>query len=558
MNCKKKIPEVRRHYAGIINSYFLNFVIFVICIIYGGLNGEDSSSTLTNSFSLKFAPLLYGQSQNHQLYEYDAIFSLINIKRQKDIFRTRFSPVISWTSEYPENLKDKRVYFLWPLVTFKSQYRPYDDNYNANLFIFPLASWQMKQTPVTYFSATQVLPFYFHSNQGEGRKYYILFPLFWWGRDVRVFIPFYSPHRQSFFGVFPVYGRFQGLWGRDEIRFYAWPLLTTSRKKDQQAIHCPWPFVGIYRGVGGRGGKLWPLFAYVKKPNETIAQFLWPLGHYRVKLEKDTEKPREKMQVFIPFYLNVDRVNYKLRYYFPLYGREETPKRISNSYLFPLVTRTHFIKEKTSKTRILAILAQWQTPASEQGRTIREVFPLFGIDRRPHSESSYFLFPVYQYKFDEDEHVRFSRHYLIPLLISQRKEWLKETKQEKRLIVLQFFGNLQEADGSSKTRLFWLWWYTTAEPIEQLLAPLWTIFERRTDAKGNTQLTLLWHIFTARYQPDQYQWEINPFIFSYQKSCTTRETNHQLWRFSLIGGLLGFEKQKTQNTLYLFYIPLKF
>lgn len=558
MDLKKKILNIPTLYAGIMNSYFLYFIIFFICIIYGGLKGEDSSSTLTTSYPLKFAPLLYAQSENQQLYEYDAIFSLVNIKRQKDIFRTRVSPVISCTVEYPENLTDKRVYFLWPLVTFKSQYRPYDDNYNANLFIFPLASWQKKQTPVTYFSATQVLPFYFQSNQGEGRKYYILFPLFWWGRDVRVFIPFYSPQRQSFFGFFPVYGKFQGLWGRDEIKFYCWPLLTASRKKDQQAIHFPWPFVGIYRGAGGRGGKLWPLFACVKKPDETIAQFLWPLGHYRVKTDKATEKPREKLQVFIPFYLNVDRENYKLRYYFPFFGREETSKRISNSYLFPLITRTHFIKEQTSKTRVLAILAQWQTPASEQGRKIREVFPLFGIDRRPHAESSYFLFPVYQYKFDEDERVRFKRRYLIPLLISQRKEWLKEGKQEKRLIVLPFFGRLQEADGSSKTRLFWLWWYTTAEPIEQLFAPLWTIFERRTDAQGNTQLTLFWHIFTARYQSDYYQWEINPFIFSYQKSTTSRETNQQQWRFSLLGGLLGFEKQKTQSTLYLFYIPLTF
>ncbi|MCX7767283.1 MAG: hypothetical protein N2246_11320, partial [Candidatus Sumerlaeia bacterium] len=383
--------------------------------------------------------------------------SLLNIRRQKDIFTTRVSPFISWTGEYPENLSEKRVYFLWPLITFKSRYQAYEENYNAHLFVFPLAYWQKKQTPVTYFSATQVLPFYFHSNQGRGRKYYIFFPFFWWGREVRVFIPFYSPERQSFWGVFPLYGKFEGLWGRDEIKFYVWPLLTLSKKKDRQSIHCPWPFVGVYRGTGGRGGKLWPLFAFVKKPDETIAQFLWPLGHYRVKSGGEIAKHREKMKIFIPFYLNVDRKNYRLRYYFPLYGKEETPKRISSSYLFPLITRTKFIQEKTVKTRVLGILAQWQTPASAQGRMIREVFPLFGIDRRPHSESSYLLFPVYQYKFDEDERVRFTRHYLIPLLISQCKEWLRESKQEKRLIVLPFFGKLQETDGSSKTRLLWPW-----------------------------------------------------------------------------------------------------
>ncbi|MCX7766210.1 MAG: hypothetical protein N2246_05830, partial [Candidatus Sumerlaeia bacterium] len=77
--------RIIRLYAGVINSRFLWFAIFVICIVNGVLRGQESTSTLATSFPLKFAPLIYAQSENRQLYEYDAIFSLLNIRRQKDI-----------------------------------------------------------------------------------------------------------------------------------------------------------------------------------------------------------------------------------------------------------------------------------------------------------------------------------------------------------------------------------------------------------------------------------------------------------------------------------------
>ncbi|MCD6385927.1 hypothetical protein J7M23_09150 [Candidatus Sumerlaeota bacterium] len=497
-----------------------------------------------------FAPLFYATREKPFEYSYYALFSVFNIYKKPEAFSVRLSPLVSYTRRTKHNATRKTFSCLWPLITSKSTFYPDKQNYYSRAVLFPLALSQKKITPFTYFTIKQFIPFYFSSNQGNGRSYIVLFPFFWWGKDVRVFIPFYSPRRQSFFGIFPFCGKFKGLWGRDKIQFFLWPLLTLSEKDHVQSIHFPWPFLGIYRGKGGSGAKCWPLLGFLRRPNlSTKAYFLWPLGHYRYIIDPSTGVVKEKIKSFLPLYLSIDKNKYHLRYYFPVYGREETPKRISTSYFFPLFTTSYFPEQKDRERRILGFLLRWRRGKAQ--RKIYEFFPLFKKDTDPHRARSYIMFPVYTYKLDRDKHIEFRRHYLVPFVISRQKIWLSyQNEKEKQLVIVPFFGSLHSREGESLFRVFWPLWYTTAEPVEENFAPLWTVFERRKDAMGNIDVTAFWHIFSYHRKTKKVCWEINPFLFRYKTSDNERE-------FELLGGLLGYRKQFNQRIFKILYFPIK-
>lgn len=521
------------------------FFLFLLLTSWSLVQSEQNSYS-----SIAFAPLFYKSTEKPYEYNYYAFFSLFNLYKTDDESAIRLSPLVSYIRSTEHNTTQKHFSFLWPLLTFKSSFSSDKASYNSRSLLFPILFTRKKTTPYTYFTLKQLIPFYFSSNQGNGRGYVVLFPFFWRGNDARVFIPFYSPRRQSFFGIFPFYGKFKGLWGRDKIQFFLWPLLTITEKDRIQSIHFPWPFLGIFRGSGGSGAKCWPLWGYLRTDNlSTKAYFLWPLGHYRRIIDPSSGREKEKIKGFLPLYLSIDKNKYHLRYYFPLYAREETPKRISTGYFFPLFTKSYFPKELDTETRILLLFLRWRKGASQ--RKILELFPLFKKDSSPERVRSYVMFPLYSFMMDRDENIQFKRRYLIPLLISKEKIWLhNKNEKEKQLVLLPLFGSLHYKNGASLFRVFWPLWYTTAEPVERNFAPLWTVFERRKDTEGNLSVTLFWNIFSYRQFEKEAVWEVNPFIFRYKSSETEKE-------FDLLGGLFGFKKKPNQSVIKFLYLPIR-
>jgi len=519
-------------------------VLFLLTCAFGAPN-----EVYPYDSTLSFAPLLYRRSVAGQAYDFNAILSLVKVNKEPEKKLVRFSPLFSSITRRLPGGTEKRADFPWPLLTYDSRRSSDSSTYESRFMLTPIVWWRKKVTPTSFLTVKQILPVYFSSNQGEGRGYVVVFPFFWYGKNARVFIPFYSPRRQDFFGIFPFYGDFRGLWGRDRIRFYLWPLLTVSEKEEMRAIHFPWPFLGMYKDGGLKGAKLWPLAAYVKKPGDfERAFFLWPLGHYRKRFHPVSGEEIAKTILFLPFYAAIDMPHFTLRYYFPVYGKLQGANRVTTSYFFPLFSQTRDLKTGATETRILEFILRWRKGGD---RSLFEFFPFYSHDETDAKERSYVLFPLYTNYRDSDDKVEFTRRRLLPFYINKEKTWIDEKETDKQIIFAPFYGTFKERDDSQLFRIFWLFSYSPGGPVERNFAPLWTVFERRVDSTGRIELNALWHLFT--YYEDAYRkkWEINPFLLSYKKSREEVAIN-------LLGGILGYEKAHNRHALKLLFIPIKF
>ncbi len=510
-----------------------------------GAFGEDTKDTHTDT-SMRFAPLVFSRIYNKS-YHHSGLFSLADVKKEPGEYSARIAPLYSYERTQKNGRVETCQYLLWPLMTRKSVTYTRDQRTRKRFNIFPFLWWKKNSSRYGYYRSLTVFPFLYTKNEGAGRKSLIIFPIYYSGKNVSAFIPLLSTGRQSFFSVFPFYGRFNGLWGRDQVRFYMWPLLTISRDDDLESIHAPWPFVGFYRGEGGGGFKLWPLFGYLGKTDGSRKGYLlWPLGHYRRRIDPETGEVKKLVRLFLPFYMHVESSRYHLRYYFPVYGEEKTPKRVSKSYVFPLYGTTRFKKTGGHEKRMLAGLARWRTGGT---REIRELFPLFKTDTTPERTRSYFPYPFCTHKVDRDKNQEFVRTYLFPFLIYKHKKWKNSEQDEKRCVVLPFCGYRREKDGSTLFRALWPFWYTRARPIERLFAPLWTLYEARTFPDGTKKISAFWHIYTYKRTPEHTQWSVNPLVFSITSS-------DEMTKFSILGGLLGYREDEEKKKLSLLYIPI--
>ncbi len=447
-----------------------------------------------------------------------------------------YQPLFDYTYDREKNIN--RYNILGPFITIETGpekedriYRPfYADTQDKKKdtadtdYIYPLGNY--KKTPEGEFS--RFTPFY--TSRAEGKKGdFGFFPVFW-GK---------TEDGEKYGGFFPIYGNFKKRFGKDEIRFFLWPVYTNVREDKTETTDIIWPIFSKTTGEKEDGFGIWPLFGYRDKEGEYSKRFfLWPLI-YNNKTRLDTARPTE-YKAFLPFY-----------------SSETSPGRVTKSVLWPFFNYLHDEEEELTLRDF-----PWPIIQKGEGRNFRvfRVFPVFGFREKEESESRFFLWPVYTYERyrPEDSEKVVHRFLLISKYEYENPKSQIQNPKSLQLRLWPLFNYKNKKDGGT------LFHFPEIIPIEtegfeKNYAPIFRLYEYQStpppspsieagDKKeGEMESRLLWGLYS--HKKNSFGDFISlSFLLNYEK----REDES---KFSLLKGLLEFGKKKDKGYMKIFYIP---
>lgn len=449
------------------------------------------------------------------------------------------------------------VLTLWPLVDYRRS--PEVDYTNLNI-LGPLFNYERKGREVEY----GLRPFYFHAadpEEGTGYSEYLypvarrksgpgrsgfrglllldydfgqpragnsdrftLFPLLFYGR---------SEQRGRYFALFPVGGKIYDRFGRDEIRFVLFPLYGQTRRKGTTATNLLWPVFARIRGEGESGVKVWPLFGVSRKEGVYRKRFfLWPV-FFRYDLQLDTADPVRKRAVF------------------PLYLAEDSPGLSARTYLWP------FFSHLENRTKGYE---EWNFPwplfrlsRGEYKEGIK-LLPFYADERTGDSRKRWFLWPLFKIEETRSEAFRRRRDRVLFFLFSRLEEFRgEEEAPRKRRTALWPLFTFEEVEGVGHFYAFSLLepFFPENEGLARNWAPLWRLYQRKWDRRGNEISSFLWHLYWKERRGGDLAVELFP-LFSYFGE------EGRGFDFRLLKGLVRLHSGEDGGRLHFLYLPWGF
>lgn len=361
----------------------------------------------------------------------------------------------------------------------------------------------------------------YESQSGDGTDFSI-FPLVFYRR---------AESRPTTLAVFPFAGTIHDRLGRDEISYVLWPLYVTSKKGHTRARNYLWPFFATISGddPSERGLKFWPIFGKAEYPGVYRKFFLlWPFWFdYDERL--DTDNPVAK------------------RYFFPFYLHRESPESSRRTVLWPFFS---YLDDRGKG------YTEWNYPWPLWQRAVGDYkhgwkFLPFASDMtRNDIRSRWFLWPLV--KFENQKYETITRHRLRVLFFLYRdlSETYIETgeKRYQRNLLWPLFGYERKKGVSHFYALALLKpFLPESDGIERNWSPLWRIFQRKWDVKGNRVTSVLWNLYWSEFREGSSAGELFP-LFDWR-----REEGVRKWNF--LKGLVGYERDREGRHLKLFYLP---
>lgn len=429
-------------------------------------------------------------------------------KKTSDTLNVAVHPFYSYYEE--TDTKQKDIDVLWPIYTYR--YRPElgaAEDYERS-YLFPLFYDRKEERFGRVVADRFILPIWFEGSQGTTGRYQILFPFYWYARNARLSVPLFPQRPVTFGAIFPIAGDIRGYFNRDRVAFFLWPLLVYSSEGQRgtadfnEIFSFLWPVFGLYKGPKVSGFRVWPLFASVKKEDEFHRMYwLWPLGHYRKGRISRMNPEHEDVTLFIPFYARFRRPNIKLDMLFPFYGRLEVGDRISQGYALALYNVDINTRRKTREDRFFWFLIRKKTRlkdySPESGDPQATVgggfFPFYTRTYSDTRVAKNIVWPFHTYRQTEYDQYTFTRSYIIPFYVFQRRDF-DDGRYAYTKFVFPFFRSRKTLDGQQQSNALHLFFYTYAGPMDRSLAPLWTVWEKQedvnTDAKSIRAAKNLW------------------------------------------------------------------
>ncbi len=194
---------------------------------------------------LNLGPLLYiDRDEQSGTKSIDALGPFVSYKKTPDTVEYGFRPIFY---NYRDYRKDRTAFdFLYPLMTHRS--------FEGD----------------TKFQLIEYLFYYSSDLRPSGfRGYsYMLFPFVFGRKD--------ENPEESYFALFPVYGKMRHKFGKDEVNFFLFPLFLQTKEGGATNNNFVWPFIGVYSGGGVSGGRLWPLYGWRGKEGDFEDEFAIP------------------------------------------------------------------------------------------------------------------------------------------------------------------------------------------------------------------------------------------------------------------------------------------
>ncbi|MBI3813242.1 MAG: hypothetical protein HY279_02070 [Nitrospinae bacterium] len=460
-----------------------------------------------------------------------------------------YQPFFDYTYDRERNIS--RYNILGPFITIETQpekeehiYRPFysdtkdkkKDTSNTD-YIYPLGNY--KKTPEG--ESSRFTPLYTSrtsprpppSEGGEkggyegGKGDFGFFPVFW-GK---------TEDGEKYGGFFPIYGHFKKRFGKDEIRFFLWPVYTNVREDKTETTDIIWPIFSKTTGEKEDGFRIWPLFGYRDKEGEYSKRFfLWPLI-YNNKTRLNTARPTE-YKAFLPFY-----------------SSETSPGRVTKSVLWPFFNYLYDEEEDLTLRDF-----PWPIIQKGEGRNFKvfRVFPVFGFREKEESESRFFLWPIYTYEKEQPKDSEKVVHRFILISKYERESWTKEKKDASQLRFWPLFNYKSKKDGGAVFHFPEIIPIET-EGFEKNYGPIFRLYEYTStpspsppieagDKKGDEmESRLLWGLYSHKKNSFGDFVSLS-FLVTYEK----REDES---KFSILKGLLEFGKKKDKGYFKMLYIP---
>jgi hypothetical protein len=442
-------------------------------------------------------------------------------------FSLNFWPLFQYTDDPINQVKEIEglgPFFSWKKSIHKSQWgiRPLlcvTEDETVPLWrlelLYPFGKYQVKEDEKKGYLALLSL---FREENLDGEKRW----------DFQFFPFFIGETRkgENYFGLFPIFGTLLDRFGKEEIRFYLWPLYGESLSDGDRTTHILWPFISFTEGEKKRGYRFWP--CYGRKEEKGISQtefYAWPIFMRQIK-GLDTEDPIKEWMVF------------------PFYVTRESRRFESRTFLWPFFsyTRDH-----------LSGFEQWDLPypffQSLKGEGLKgiRIFPFYGHkEKEGEMRRTFFLYPVYQ--LEEYQIGDLQEKTLRILLLSRIRigENEKGIEKERSLRIWPFFDYEKKETGDEEFSFFYLFPFKD-EGFERNLFPLFRIFRWEKNAQGDRSTNLLWGFYKRKKNGELDSWEVAHLIgLRKGKGWNT---------VSFLKGLFWYKNDGKINHLRLFYLP---
>ncbi|MFI5323292.1 MAG: hypothetical protein ACHQ6U_07125 [Thermodesulfobacteriota bacterium] len=401
------------------------------------------------------------------------------------------------------------------------KYRDYSKDWTGFDFLYPLFTHRSFEGS-TKFQFFEYLFYYKSDIRPSGfRAYnYMLFPFVFGSKD--------ENPQNSYFALFPVYGRIRNKFGKDEINFTLFPLFLQTRKAGATNTSVLWPFFGAYSGGGVGGGRFWPLYGYRGKEDDYEDEFaLWPFYTHK---RRDFYGEKQSSTAVLPFYYGTD-----------------SPGRKQRTYLWPFITT---IDDSNKDFRRWDV--PWPLVTFSRGSVhTNRIFPLYSMRKEKDYETGYMLWPLFGHKkYIFKDYVRTRNTFGLFIYKEVVDTPTDEMgKRSKSVHLWPLFSYTTTPEGESSFHMLSL--LETFLSENRNWSPFWSLVEWRMDAEGNQMSSILWNTIRTERTKDGMKFDLRPIIplLSFEESV-------QVSKCYLLGGLLGYKITPGEKTLRILFIPV--
>ncbi len=394
-------------------------------------------------------------------------------------------------------------------------------------------------------------PFFLWQQDARGERAHFLYPLFSWetAPDYRAFSlfriinyrlateaeaakttrgfdvwPFYFSRdtgdaATSYRAFLPVAGTIKHRFGKDELRWVAFPLYFDVTAKERRTRYTPWPFVRTIDGGGHRGFEVWPLAGRRERAGDYREQFyLWPLIY---RQERNLSEPQPSVSYGV----------------LPFYARDTAPGLVQENYLWPFFGYT----DRTEPKRYHETRYFWPLLVQGRGeeRHVNRWAPFYSHSVVNGYDKTWLLWPLLrQAKWTDGDIAQERTQFLFFLLWSttQRSLSRPEAAPASKRHLWPLASVWDNGAGRRQTQVLSPLevFFPGNEPVRELYAPFFALYRHEQRAPGDTRWSLLWNAVSRTQSPAKQEFHLGP-LYGSRRDATGE-------RIALGAGLLSWHR----------------
>ncbi len=384
-------------------------------------------------------------------------------------------------------------------------------------YVYPLGKYQVRDGDKKGYFALISL---FREENFDGKKKW----------DFQLF-PFFigeTEEGEEYFGFFPFYGSLLNRYGKEEIRFYFWPIYSRTISEGFHTTNLFWPFFSFIEGEKKKGFRFWPIYGRRETFGISKSEFLlWPV-FLKQTTGMDTEDPVEERMIF-PFYLSKESNHFE-----------------SKTLLWPF-----FSYARDRLTGFEQLDLPWPFYQSLQGEKLYGIkfFPFYGYKEKEGDLKRIFvLYPLYQWEEDQMSETEERTHRILLLIRIRSGEDRQGVKKESTIRIWPFFDYERESTGRITFSFLYLFPFKD-EGFERNLFPLFRVFRWEKDPQKGKETDFLWGFYKRIEKEGLDFWEVAHLIGV--KKGEGRKT------VSLLKSLVRYQSNRETADLRVLYLPFR-